>query len=162
MNEDTGLTPEDLKKQRRDRFAAKVGPHKRVGEVRIVDVPAAGGVAAHRDFLVRTACDQEVATTLSTHQDARVRCPDCRLVIESDALTADQRNQVGSGQCPVMMEHPSGRPDSRCTLGADHKYSDTDHLDEHGCTAPVLIHQSTIEEAGRVTAARAHGYITGK
>lgn len=159
MGEDTGLTPEELRKRRRDRFAAKVGPHKRAGEVRTVDVAAKDGVAAHREFLVSTACGREVPATLSAHQNDRVRCPECRLVIENDMLAADLRDQTSTGRCPVMMEHPSGRPDARCILPASHKEADTDHVDEHGCKGPVLVSQASIDEAARVTAARVRGDI---
>ena len=53
-------------------------PHKQASEVFTLDVPAQPGVMAHRDYLVITACGQEVATTLVTRRDDKVRCPRCR------------------------------------------------------------------------------------
>jgi hypothetical protein len=53
-------------------------PHMQVSEVFTLDVPARPGVAAHRDYLVLTACGREVATTLVTRRDDKVRCVDCK------------------------------------------------------------------------------------
>jgi|HubBroStandDraft_3_1064219.scaffolds.fasta_scaffold226360_2 hypothetical protein len=41
---------------------------------------------------------------------------------------------------------------SPCTLPNDHdvQIEDSDHVDAHGCFAPVLVHQSTIREVGHV------------
>lgn len=52
-------------------------------------------------------------------------------------------------RCHVQMIHGNGTED-RCVLGRDHLADDLDHIDSHGCRAPVLVHQSTIEEARRV------------
>ena len=52
-------------------------PHMQVSEVQIIDVPAVPGVAAHKDYLVTTACGQEKNTTLITRTIAKVRCTDC-------------------------------------------------------------------------------------
>jgi hypothetical protein len=68
---------DEARASRRRRFATRVGPHMQVSEVFTLDVPARPGVAAHRDYLVLTACGREVATTLVTRQDDRVHCPDC-------------------------------------------------------------------------------------
>jgi len=57
-------------------------PHKRASSVRIVDVPARPGAMAHKDYLVTTACGREMATTLVTTRDDKVRCPRCRAAIE--------------------------------------------------------------------------------
>lgn len=62
--------------KRRDRLAAI--PHRQASEVRTVAVPARLGVMAHNDYLVTTACGQEMPTTLVTRRDDKVRCPDCR------------------------------------------------------------------------------------
>jgi hypothetical protein len=53
-------------------------PHKQAGDVRVVDVPARQGVIAHKDYLVPTACGQEIPTTLVTRSDDRVRCTGCK------------------------------------------------------------------------------------
>ena len=50
-------------------------PHKQASDVRVVDVPARAGVMAHKDYLVTTACGEEMATTLVTTRDDKVRCP---------------------------------------------------------------------------------------
>jgi len=41
--------------------------------------------------------------------------------------------------------------EARCVTHRDHQLDDTDHIDEHGHHAPVLVRQSTIEEVRRVT-----------
>ena len=79
---------------RRTRFLLAVGPHKPAGEKRWVDVPAARGVAAHRDHIVATTCGREVQTTLVTEQDDQVRCPACLA-----GMTADEyRTRRGQEQ----------------------------------------------------------------
>ena len=45
------------------------------------------------------------------------------------------------------------KSEARCVLHRDHPQDDSAHMDEHGCHAPVLVHQATIEEAARVQAA---------
>jgi hypothetical protein len=80
---------------RRQQFAARVGPHKPVSEVVSFDVPAQPGVAAHRDYVVIAACGREVAPTLVTHQDDRVRCPNCLAAMSS-------RNEAGRGETKVQ------------------------------------------------------------
>ena len=71
------MTENATREDRRRSFAARVGPHKQVSEVFTLDTPAQRGVMAHRDYLVLAACGREVATTLATGQDGKVRCPDC-------------------------------------------------------------------------------------
>jgi hypothetical protein len=63
-------------------------PHKQVGEIRWVDVPARPGVGAHRDPIVTTACGAEIATTLVTRINRMVKCPDCRLALADDTEAA--------------------------------------------------------------------------
>lgn len=48
-------------------------------------------------------------------------------------------------QCRVYLIHPD-KSQSRCLLDADHLLDDSDHLDEHGHTAKVLVSQATIRE----------------
>jgi hypothetical protein len=55
-----------------------VFPHKQVGELAVVDVQAAHGVMAHRNFIASTACGREVSSTLVTRRDALVRCEACK------------------------------------------------------------------------------------
>ena len=58
-----------------------------------------------------------------------------------------------SARCMVGMIH-ADRSKARCILHRDHQRADTDHVDEHGHHALVLVHQSTIEEVRRVSAMR--------
>ena len=74
----------DSRDERRRQFAARVGPHMQVSEVRTVDVPAQPGVGAHRSFLVTTACGKETQTTLVTRKPALVRCPDCLAAMDPE------------------------------------------------------------------------------
>lgn len=60
-------------------------PHMQASDVRTVDVPAQHGVIAHRNFLVTTACGEEMPTTLVTRRRDKVRCPDCLAAEVSDA-----------------------------------------------------------------------------
>ena len=53
-------------------------PHLRVGEHRVVDVPAGRGLAAYRRFLVASKCGNEVETTLTTYKPDFVRCDACK------------------------------------------------------------------------------------
>lgn len=61
-------------------------------------------------------------------------------------------------RCLVNMVHPD-KSEARCVLHKDHQEDDTDHLDEHGHTAHVLVHQSTIREVRAVSEARERGEI---
>jgi hypothetical protein len=60
-------------------------PHKRASDVRVVDVPAQHGIVAHKNYLVTTACGQEITTTLVSLDDERVRCAACKAAIASPA-----------------------------------------------------------------------------
>lgn len=53
--------------------------------------------------------------------------------------------------CGTPMRHRNGLV-SPCTLPKDHfvQVEDSDHFDECGCSAPVLVHQSAIREVRRV------------
>jgi len=70
---------------RRRRFLVAVGPHKAVSEVRVIDVPAKGGIIAHKDYRVDTACRRTASTTGITRDDTLVRCPDCLAEMAADA-----------------------------------------------------------------------------
>jgi hypothetical protein len=54
-------------------------------------------------------------------------------------------------ECGVLLVHPDESA-SPCTLPAGHfiQVEDSDHVDEHGCFAPVLVRQSTLREVARV------------
>jgi hypothetical protein len=52
-------------------------PHLQVGATRVVDVPAARGIDAHRSYLASTACGAEVASTLVTRDRERTHCQAC-------------------------------------------------------------------------------------
>lgn len=54
-------------------------------------------------------------------------------------------------QCGTPMKHKDGTV-SRCDLDKAHNLSDSDHRDQHGCTAHVLVHQASIADAQRVAA----------
>ncbi len=53
--------------------------------------------------------------------------------------------------CDTPMAHPD-KSVGHCTLPKGHQVlvEDSDHYDEHGCTAPVLVHQSTLREVALV------------
>jgi hypothetical protein len=58
---------------------------------------------------------------------------------------------AGPRLCGVPMIHKDGS-ESPCTQPYRHfvQIEDSDHVDEHGCLAPVLVHQSTIREVQAV------------
>jgi hypothetical protein len=64
-----------------------------------------------------------------------------------------------STRCQVPMVHPDATV-AWCIRHKDHLRIDSDHLDEHGHTAPVLVSQSTIREVQRVQDMRDRGEIT--
>ena len=53
--------------------------------------------------------------------------------------------------CSTPMNHPDESV-FPCTLPKGHQVQieDSDHVDAHGCFAPVLVHQSTLREVARV------------
>jgi hypothetical protein len=59
--------------------------------------------------------------------------------------------------CGTPMTHPD-KSVSYCTLPKDHYITveDSDHCDEHGHTARVLVRQATIREVAAITSAREH------
>lgn len=61
-------------------------------------------------------------------------------------------------RCKVPMIHPD-KTESRCVLHKDHQQDDSDHIDIHGHTAPVLVHQSTLREVRALQEARERGEI---
>lgn len=66
-------------------------PHKQVGDLRVVDVPAGRGIMAHKDYLASTACGEEIAATLVTTRDEHVRCAACKA-----AMTAGEFETEGT------------------------------------------------------------------
>lgn len=61
-------------------------------------------------------------------------------------------------QCGVPMVHPDESV-SPCIRPKSHLIDDSDHCDEHGHRATVLVHQSTIREVRAIQAARDAGLI---
>lgn len=60
--------------------------------------------------------------------------------------------RVGDGhpdRCQVDMIHADDTAE-RCVWHKDHLLDDSDHVDEHGHRAAVLVHQSTIDEAAHI------------
>ncbi len=66
------------------------------------------GIMAHKDYLAATACGQEMSTTGVTRQADRVRCPDCRVVInpERQVLTYRATNERGYPKTGPRRAHP--------------------------------------------------------
>lgn len=56
-------------------------------------------------------------------------------------------------RCLVELVHPD-ETRARCILDPQHVQDDSDHQDEHGHRAPVLVHQSTVRGAQRLQDAR--------
>lgn len=48
-------------------------------------------------------------------------------------------------RCLVNLIHKD-KSEARCIRHPEHQREDTDHIDEHGCHAPVLVTQATIKE----------------
>jgi hypothetical protein len=72
------------------------------------------------------------------------------------AYTAAQQACTGlpdAARCRVPLIHRDGS-EARCVLPASHQRDDSDHVDEHGHSAPVLVTQAAIEEARYVQAMR--------
>jgi hypothetical protein len=62
------------------------------------------------------------------------------------------------GRCEAPMHHaPPATGTWPCVLPALHQRFEVDHMDEHGHTAPLLVHWSTIMEVRAVQAARERG-----
>ena len=62
------------------------------------------------------------------------------------------------GRCQVHLIH-ADKSEARCVLPKRHLLDDSDHVDDHGHHAPVLVHQSTIREVQRVQDMRDRGEI---
>lgn len=62
------------------------------------------------------------------------------------------------GRCQVNLIH-ADKSEAQCVLPKKHLLDDTDHMDDHGHLAPVLVHQSTIREVKAVQDARDAGLI---
>lgn len=80
----------------------------------------------------------------------------------ADLIAAEVRAQAvertHGGRCQVYLIHED-KSESRCVLPKAHLLDDSDHQDEHGHHAPVLVHQSTIREVQAVQDARSAGLI---
>jgi len=61
-------------------------------------------------------------------------------------------------RCRVHLIHPD-ESESRCVRPKSHLLDDSDHVDEHGHRAPVLVSQSTIREVKAIQDARDAGLI---
>jgi hypothetical protein len=103
--------------------------------------------AAHGISRALEACDAlRIALTKAGDEVARLDAEQARTGL-SDAA-----------RCRVPLVHRDGS-EARCVLRASHQRDDSDHVDEHGHTAPVLVTQATIEDARRVQALRDAGEI---
>ena len=80
-----------------------------------------------------------------TMDDARDYLTDVRSLIAIREERGDR--------CPTPMQHQDGQI-AQCTLDRSHALDDSDHVDEHGHTAPVLVSQATIREVEAVARAR--------
>jgi hypothetical protein len=67
----------------------------------------------------------------------------------SDAASPTTGAQPGTDLCHVGLIH-ADESTAPCVLPRTHLDYDSDHQDEHGCRAAVLIHRSTIDEVARV------------
>lgn len=95
-----------------------------------------------------------------------IEVPDMDKLIQAlrhaDLLAAEVRAQAvertHGGRCQVHLIHRDSS-ESRCVLPKKHLLDDSDHQDEHGHHAPVLVSQSTIREVQRLQDARDAGLI---
>ena len=74
------------------------------------------------------------------------------------AMEQTQRGREYTGRCQVHLIHED-KSEAQCVLPKAHRLDDSDHVDDHGCHAPVLVHQSTIREVEAVRKAREAGLI---
>jgi hypothetical protein len=74
------------------------------------------------------------------------------------ALRQTQEASEYAGRCQVHLIHED-KTESQCVRLRAHLLDDTDHVDQHGHHAPVLVHQSTILEVKRIQDARDAGLI---
>lgn len=83
-----------------DRFAARVGPHLRVGEVTMRYDIGDETARRHGEPMVATACDREVVSTLTTRRRDLVRCPACRAAVElrDEPIDAGEASAVSPEQ----------------------------------------------------------------
>lgn len=95
-----------------------------------------------------------------------IEVPDLDKLVQAlryaDLLAAEVRAQVvertHGGRCQVSLIHRD-KSESQCVLPKKHLLDDSDHQDEHGHRAPVLVHQSTIREVKAISDARDAGLI---
>lgn len=86
---------------------------------------------------------------------------EARRKLETAGLIAEEQTQSArqyAGRCQVHLIHED-KSESRCVLPKAHLLDDSDHEDEHGHHAPVLVHQSTIREVKAISDARDAGLI---
>ena len=96
-----------------------------------------------------------------------VKVPDMDKLISAlraaDLIAVEVRQRAversPGGRCQVDLIHPGDDSKSQCTLPKAHLLDDTDHVDEHGHRAPVLVHQSTIRAVQAIQDARDAGLI---
>ena len=83
-----------------------------------------------------------------------------RALDQADLIAMEQTQQASeyTGRCQVHLIHED-KSESRCVLAKAHLLDDSDHQDEHGHHAPVLVSQSTIREVKRIQDARDAGLI---
>src|SRR6185437_16127132 len=81
---------------------------------------------------------------------------------EADLIAMEVRQRAVErqygGRCQVHLIHED-KSESRCVLPKAHLLDDSDHVDEHGHAAPVLVHQSTIRQVKAIQDARDAGLI---
>jgi hypothetical protein len=76
----------------------------------------------------------------------------CRACIEQGLFDA-LMNAESPRRCQVSLIHRD-KSREQCQLNREHVESDSDHVDQHGCKAPVLIRQATIRQAEVIAAER--------
>lgn len=83
-----------------------------------------------------------------------------RALGRADLIAMEQKQTARqcAGRCAGRLIHRD-KSESQCVLPRAHLLDDSDHQDEHGCRAPVLVSQSTIREVQAIQDARDAGLI---
>jgi hypothetical protein len=83
-----------------------------------------------------------------------------RALDQADLIAMEQTQNASqyAGRCQVRLIHED-KSESQCTRLKIHLLDDTDHRDEHGHTAPVLVRHSTIRQVKAIQDARDAGLI---
>lgn len=80
-------------------------------------------------------------------------CPAChvRVPLDLDGIVLGHETPCGAPMTHAAGDWPAETV-GHCTLPKGHQVQieDSDHYDEHGCLAPVLVHQSTLREVAHV------------